>query len=195
MKIRIFLIALCLSFDTWAGVYKCTDADGQTHYQSSPCTEEGKAVQINTKTGSQVDLNALENQKAQATEQKKQQEAQRQAEEQARLDAIAQRKQLAQAQTELTQALIKQNPMQFSAYAIPPYNPDDLPKLAKPFEERLPDIEKFRRMAAQKALATGKCQRVEADELNARSSKEQLVFLINCSSGTAYYYTESELTE
>ena len=37
------------------------------------------------------------------------------------------------------------------------------------YESRLPEIERFRRQAAQKALETGKCQRVEADELNSKS--------------------------
>jgi len=195
MKNLILLFTLCLSFDSWAGVYKCTGADGRTDYQSSPCTENHKAVQINTRTGSKVDLNELENQQVQATEQQKQIEAQKHAEEQARLDVIAERKQRAKAESELTLALIKNNPMQFSAFAIPPYDPDNLPQTLKAYEARLPEIEKFRRLAAQKALAAGKCQRVEADELNAKSTKEQLVFLVNCSSGAAYYFNETELKE
>lgn len=195
IKQPIILIALCLPFNCWAGVYKCTDGDGRTHYQSSPCTEEDKAVQINTKTGTRVDLDALENAQAESAEQKKQLQAQLQAKEQARLDAIARRKQLVSEQHEMTVTVIKQNPTQFSAYAIPPYDSENLPNLVKPFEERLPDIEKFRRLAAQKALATGQCQRVEADELNAKSRMGQLVFLVNCSSGASYYFNESELTE
>ncbi|MGY6277452.1 DUF4124 domain-containing protein [Methylomonas sp. MgM2] len=194
-QLRILLMALWFPFASWAGVYKCIDATGQTHYQSSPCTEEAKALEINTKTGGQVDLGALENQKILAAEQKQQEEAQRKAEEQAKHDAIALRKQLAQEQYALTQAVIKQNPTQFSAYAIPPYDPNGLPKQIKPFEERLPDIEKFRRLAAQKALATGQCKRVEADELNSKSTNEKLVFMINCSSGQTYYYNESDLAE
>ncbi|MCQ8103452.1 DUF4124 domain-containing protein [Methylomonas sp. SURF-2] len=195
MKNLLLLFTLFLPFDGWAGVYKCTDADGRTDYQSSPCTENHKAVQINTRTGSKVDLNELENRQAQTNEQQKQLEMQKQAEEQARLDAIAARKQAAKAESELTLALIKSNPMQFSAFAIPPYDPDNLPAGVRPFEARLPDIEKFRRLAAQKALATGQCQRVEADELNAKSTHEQLVFLVNCSSGAAYYFNEAELKE
>lgn len=195
MKNLLLLFTLFLPFDAWAGVYKCTDADGRTDYQSSPCTENHKAVQINPRTGSKVDLNELENRQVQTNEQQKQLEMQKQAEEQALLDAIAARKQAAKAESELTLALIKSNPMQFSAFAIPPYDPDNLPAGVRPFEARLPDIEKFRRLAAQKALATGQCQRVEADELNAKSTKEQLVFLVNCSSGAAYYFNEAELKE
>ncbi|MDD2737471.1 MAG: DUF4124 domain-containing protein [Methylomonas lenta] len=196
MKNRILLLALCcLSFDSWAGVYKCTDAEGHTDYQSSPCTDQHKAVQINTKTGGKVDLNEQEAAQAHAAEEKNQQQSQQQAEEQARMEAIAQRKQLSRAESELTQAMIKKNPNQFSAYAIPPYDPDKLPKFVSQFEDRLPEIEKLRRIGAQKALATGKCQRVEADELNAKSTKDQLVLLINCSSGASYYFNESELKE
>lgn len=195
MKNITLLLALCFSFNAWAGVYKCTDAEGRTDYQSSPCTENAKAVQINTRTGSKVDLYELKNQQVQADEQKKQQESQQQAEEQARLEAISQRKQLAREESELTLALIKKNPMQFSAFAIPPYDPDKLPQAVKPFEERLPDIERFRRFAAQKALASGNCQRVEADELNVKSKKDMLVILVNCSSGASFYFNETELTK
>lgn len=195
MKNLVFVFALCLSFDSWAGVYKCTDASGHTNYQSSPCAEEKKSVQMNPKTGGSVDITAQEQQKALSAEQQKQQELQKQAEEQARIEEIARRKKLAQAESELTQALIKQNPMQFSAYAIPAYEPDQLPPSVKPFESRLPDIEKFRRLAAQKALATGKCQRVEADELNMRSKQDSLVILVNCSSGASFYFNETELAQ
>lgn len=197
MNIKYYLLlpALCLPHPSWAGVYKCTDADGNSQYQSSPCTEENKAVQINTKTGSQVDLDERRNQQLQQSERQKQLEAERQAEEQARLDAIALRRQLTREQQALTQNWIQQHSSQFSAYAIPTYDPEKLPELVKAFENRLPDIEKLRRLAAQKALATGQCQRVEADELNAKSSQEQLVFLVNCGSGASFYFTESELTE
>lgn len=195
MKKTLLILAACLPHAAWAGVYKCTDAAGHNYYQSSPCTEEHKAVQMNPKTGGSVDLNAKEQLEALAVEQKKQQELQQQATEQAKLEAIAQRKKLAQEQAALTQAMIKQNPKQFSAYAIPTYNPDKLPPLVKQHEERLPDIEKLRRLAAQKALATGQCERVEADELHSKSTKESLVFLVNCSSGASLYYNESDLAQ
>ena len=192
MKHSIFFLALCLTFDAWAGVYKCTDAAGKTFYQSSPCADVSQAAEMNTKTGGSTDLIAEEKKKAQELELKKQQEMQAQGQQQAQLQAIADRKQLAQAESALTQTLIKQNPQQFSAYAIPSYDPEKLPDLVRIYEERLPDIEKFRRLAAQKALASGKCQRVEADELSNKSSKEHLVFMVNCSSGN-FYFNEAEL--
>ena len=195
MKNLFWVLGLCLSFDTWAGVYKCTDATGHTNYQSSPCTTEHKAVQMNTKTGSSVDLNAVERQQAAEAELKKQQTAQQQAEQQAKVDAIAKTKQDARAQSELTQTLIKQNPMQFSAFAIPAYDPEKLPASLKSFESRLPDVEKFRRLAAQKALSHGDCQRIEADEQTAKSKIDQLSFLINCSSGKTFVFNESELNQ
>ncbi|MEI8570994.1 DUF4124 domain-containing protein [Methylomonas sp. LW13] len=195
MKNLFFVFALCLSADSWAGVFKCTDASGHTNYQSSPCTVEHKAVQMNTKTGSSVDLNALERQQAAEAELKKQQSAQEQAEHQAKLDAIAKNKQDARVQSEMTQTLIKQNPMQFSAFAIPPYDPEKLPAQVKPFETRLPDVEKFRRLAAQKALASGECQRIETDELTGKSKPDQLNFLINCSSGKTFLFNEADLVQ
>lgn len=193
MNNLIFIFALCLSLDSWAGVFKCTDATGHTNYQSSPCTEEHKAVQMNTKTGSSVDLNALETQQAAEAELKKQQSLQEQAAQQAKLDAVAKAKQEVKAQSDLTQSLIKANPMQFSAFAIPAYDPEKLPAQVKPFEARLADVEKFRRLAAQKALQSGECQRVEADELTGKSKPDQLNFLINCSSGKTFLFDESDL--
>jgi hypothetical protein len=193
MKNLFFVFALCLYVDSWAGVFKCTDANCHNNYQSSPCTVEHKAVQMNTKTGSSVDLNAVERQQAAEAALKKQQSAEEQAEQQAKLDIIAKNKQDARVQSEMTQTLIKQNPTQFSAFAIPAYDPEKLPAQVKPFETRLPDIEKFRRLAAQKALASGECQRIETDELTAKSKSDQLNFLINCSSGKTFLFNEADL--
>lgn len=194
MKKSVFLFALCLAGNGWAGVYKCTDQDGKTDYRSSPCTESDKAaMQMNTKTGGSVDLDAEEKRQALEAEQRKLQESQQQSAQQAKAEEIVRRKQLAQTEYAATKAVIQKNPTQFSAYAIPVYDPEKLPALVKNFEARLPDIERFRRLAALKALAGGQCQRVEADELNSKSSMENLVVLVNCSSGAALYYNESEL--
>jgi hypothetical protein len=67
--------------------------------------------------------------------------------------------------------------------------------VVKHYETRLPEIEKFRRLAAKKALATGECVRVESDELSAKSSSEQLVFSVDCSSAKTFYFNEKELAE
>lgn len=190
----LILLSLCVSLECAADVYKCTDAQGQTHYQSLPCAESRQAVEMNTKTGGSIDLTAQEKQKAAQTEAQKQQQLQQQAEEQAKLDAIAQRHRLAREESAITQAWIKAHPAQFSAFAIPAYDPEKLPSHVKPFEARLPDIEKFRRLAARKALDSGQCQRVESNEIGAKATLERLVFLINCSSGTSFTYTETELT-
>lgn len=192
MKNLLFFFSLCLSFDSWA-VYKCTDTTGRTNYQASPCAEQNKAMEINPKTGGAVDLNAQAEQQAILSDQKKQQALQKQAEEQAKLDTLNEFKKQVQAEHELTQNLIKQNPQQFSAFAIPIYDPSKLPALVQPFASRLVEIEKFRRLAAQKALDGGQCQRVEADELNVKSKPDLLVILINCSSGASFHFNENEL--
>jgi hypothetical protein len=193
MRRLLFVFALFFSLQSWAGVFKCTDASGHIYYQSTTCMDERKSEQINTKTGSSIDLDAQQQQQALKTEQRKLEESNLQAEEQAKIQLLEDRKKMALAESELTQQMVKQNPLQFSAYAIPSYNPDKLSETVKPFATRIVEIEKFRRLAAQKALASGKCQRVEADELNFKSKPELLVFLVSCSSGASFYFNESEL--
>jgi flagellar biosynthesis GTPase FlhF len=192
MKTIALIAALCLPVVSWAGVYKCTDNTG-THYQSSPCDETSQAREINTKTHSQTDLTA-EEQKAKAqAEQQKQQEAQAASEKQSEQSRIDERNKQAKDEDDKTQALMKQRAKEFSAYAIPAYNPDKLPETVKPLIERLPDIERLRRVAAEKALATGQCERVEDDQLSGKSTATALVFLISCSSAKNFTYTETEL--
>ena len=195
MNIRLLILGACLSSNLWAGVYKCTDATGHHFYQSSPCTEDLGAVQMNPKTGSSRDVTAQEMQDAEQAERKQRQLAEEQAQREAELAAIQQRNQQAKTEYELTQSMIRQNSAQFSAYAIPFYDPEALPAIIKHYESRLVDIERFRRLAAQKALATGQCQRVEADELSPKSTHEALVFMIDCSSGVTFYFEEAELKE
>ncbi len=172
-----------------ASVYKCTDEQGKTAYQATPCAEEKKALKIDFKTGQSVDLAARMKQQQQQVEQKKQQEIERQnaitKETKRQKDAIE--------QSAINQQLIKNNTIQYTAFAIPPYQHDKLPEQVKPFESRLPDIEKFRRLAAQKALATGNCTRVESDQLSIRSKLDNLVFSIDCSSAKNFQFSEAEL--
>ena len=183
---------MCLSFDSWA-VYKCTDATGHTNYQASPCAEQHKTVEINPKTGGTIDLNAQAQAQANLSDQQKQLELQKQAEEQAKLEAFNEFKKQVLAEHELTQSLVKQNPQKFSAFAIPIYEPGKLLGYIQPFTSRLVEIEKFRRLAAQKALASGQCQRVESDELNMQSKPDLLVFLVKCSTGASFHFNETEL--
>ncbi len=189
MKKFVLVVAALFSCSSFAGVFKCTDAAGNTSYQSTPCKEEKQAFEMNIKTGSAVDLTQQRKQEELAEEE----QLRLQQEEQQRLADSERRKKETIAESEITQALIKDNPRQYSAFAIPPYNPDKLPPLVKQFERRLPDVEKFRRLAAQKALASGQCSRVEADELNIKSRIDRLVFQIECSSGKTLYIDEAEL--
>ena len=73
--------------------------------------------------------------------------------------------------TEVFPAALKNNPDKFSAYAIPPYTPGKLSALVKAHQSRLADIERLRRLAAAKALATDNCIRVESVELHSKSSQ------------------------
>jgi len=191
MRITLFILGSLFSACTLAEIYKCTDVGGKTDYQSKPCGPEHKTSQINIKTGNANDDSEQEKQK-QALEQKKQDEK---AEQEQALKKQAQLKQEAMGESAKNQFLIKNNPDKFSAFSIPPYVPDQLPDLVKNYQARLPDIERLRRQAAEKALASGRCTRVEASELHSKSTKKALVFSVSCSSGKDFYFTEQELTK
>lgn len=188
MRITALILASLFSVGAFAEIYKCTDTEGKTDYQSIPCKPEFKTEQINIKTGTADDRESEQ----QALEQKKQDEKSEQELTQRR---EAQLKQDAIDESAKNQFVIKNNPDKFSVFAIPPYALDDLPDLVKNHQNRLPDIERFRRVAAEKALATGACVRVEASILHRKSTKKHLTFSVTCSSGKDFYFTEQELTQ
>ncbi|MCK5189464.1 MAG: DUF4124 domain-containing protein [Methylococcales bacterium] len=178
-----------------AGVFKCTDAQGNTAYQSAPCAEENIAAEIDLQTGGHTDLTAKQKQQQEEKELDLELKKQQEAEKQKQIDLEEKRKKDAAEQGAINQQLIKDNPIQFSVFAIPPYTADELPALVKQFEARLPEIEKFRRLAAQKALATGECIRVEVDELSVKSKADQLVIKVDCSSAKTFRFNEAELVD
>jgi Domain of unknown function (DUF4124) len=193
MKFTLFILGLLFSVQLSAGVYKCTDASGNKIYRSKPCAEGQSKVELNVKTGGSTDLNEKENQQALSQQEQEAKEAQKKLEEQELLQKQTVFKQNALDESAKNQFLIKNNPQKFSAFAIPPYKFDDLTPLVKTYQNRLPDIERMRRLAAEKVLATGQCGRVESVELNQKSAKNALVFLVDCSSAKKFYVSEQEL--
>jgi hypothetical protein len=193
MRFTLLILGCLFSAFAFAGIYKCTDTNGNTEYRASPCQIGRDNVEINIKTGTATNLD--DRNKQQNLEQKDEQvELEKQKLEQEQLvkrqveinlEAIS--------ESSKNQMLIKNNPDKFSAYAIPPYVPEKLPVLVKTYQARLADIERLRRQAAEKALATNQCIRVESDELNSKSTKDELTFLINCSSGKSFYFNERAL--
>lgn len=190
-SVVVMLATSLFSGASFSGVYKCTDDQGNTAYQSSPCAQEKNALEIDIKTGGLTDLSLQLKQKKQEQEEQKQQEA----EEKAKIEREAKRKIDLAEQSKINQQLIKNNPIQYTAFAIPPYTAENLPTLVKQYEERLPEIEKSRRLAAQKALSTGECKRVESADLSVKSKPKQLVFSIDCSSSKTFYFNEAELVK
>ena len=174
-----------------ATVYKCSDEQGKTAYQSSPCVEGKKAVEIHVKTGTTVDLSIKEEE---AAEKIKFQDM-KAAEIQQAIEKETKRKADAIEQGQLNKQLVQDNPVQYTAFAIPPYQVDSLPALVKRYEARLPEIEKSRRLAAKKALASGECLRVESVELSKKSSPKELVYSVSCSSAKTFYFSEKDLVE
>lgn len=188
---RLLLLISFFSAQTSAAIYKCTDPDGNKVYRPTPCEEGYNNTEINLKTGSSINL-----------DEEKKQELLKQKEEEVKLEQqkLAQkqadiRKQEALNESTKNQLYIKNHPTQFSAFAIPPYQSDNLSPLVQQYETRLADIERLRRLAAEKALASEQCIRVESVELNEKSTKELLVFLVDCSSAKSFYYNEQELAK
>ncbi|MGJ0483032.1 MAG: DUF4124 domain-containing protein [Methylomicrobium sp.] len=193
MKLIVILFSSLFSFGATAGVYKCTDETGKTVYKANACSAGQSNVEIDIKTGITRDLDQekreqqLKEDQEQAKLTAQEQEEKKLAEKQAKL------KQDAKDESAKNQFLIKNNPLKYSAFAIPPYDPEQMPSLVKSFAARLPEIERFRRLASEKALATAQCGRVEAVELNNKSTQDALVFLVDCSTGKKYFLTEQEL--
>jgi CHAT domain-containing protein len=193
MRLTLLIVGCFFSAYTSAAIYKCTDANGNTEYRSSPCETGRKNVELNVKTGASTNLDDKENQ--QALEQKEKQAAleKLELEQEALLKKQENTNREAMNESAKNQFLIKNNADKYSAYAIAPYITDKLPDLVKPYQARLPDIERFRRQSAEKALASNQCIRVESVELNSKSTQDALIFLVNCSSGKSFYFSEHEL--
>jgi hypothetical protein len=193
MRFTLLILGSLFSAYASAGVYKCTDANGNTEYRSTPCQTGHGNVEINIKTGASTNLDDKNNQQTLA--QKEQQAAleKQKLEQEQLLKKQANSTREAINESAKNQFLIKNNPDKFSAYAIPPYLPEKLPDLVKIYQARLPEIERLRRQAAEKALVSDQCIRVESVELNSKSTKNALMFLINCSSGKSFYFNEQEL--
>ena len=192
MRLMLFILGCLFSvYAAAAGIYKCTGDDGKTQYRSTSCQTGQGNVEINIKTGAATHLD--DPNKQQALAQKEQQAALEKQEQELKKKADANRD--AMNESAKNQLLIKNNPDKFSAYAIPPYVPGKLSTLVKIHESRLADIERLRRLAAEKALASDRCGRVESVELHSRSTQDALMFLSNCSSGQSFYFREQDLTQ
>lgn len=195
MRFFLLTLGMVVSAQLSAGVYKCVDASGNKIYRSQPCTGDQSKAELNLKTGSAKDLDAIEKQKALSEQEQAAKDAEKIQQEQELIKKKQNLRQSAIDESAKNQFLVKNNPKKFSAFAIPPYNPDDLPPLIKKFEDRLADIERFRRGAAEKTLATGECGRVESVELNQKSTHDSLVILVDCSSSKKFYIAEPELAQ
>lgn len=193
MRFTLLILGSLFSAYASAGIYKCTDVNGNTEYRSTSCQTGHGNVEINVKTGTSTSLDDKNNQQTLA--QKEQQAAleKQKLEQEQLLKKQANINKEAINESAKNQFLIKNSPDKFSAYAIPPYVPEKLPGLVKIYQARLPEIERLRRQAAEKALASYQCNRVESVELNGKSTKDALMFLINCSSGKSFYFNEQEL--
>ncbi len=188
-SVAVMVVMTSFSSSLLAKVYKCPDEYGNTTYQAIACVDNSEAVEINVKTGGETDL-ATEHHKKMAEKKLTKSLALKQ---QKMADLMDNIKKSAARESAANQKIIKNNPVQYSAFAIPPYDSENLSILVKMYEERLPDIERLRRLAAQRALETGECIRVEAANLSDKSDPDQLGFSVDCSSTKSFFYEEAQL--
>lgn len=79
-------------------------------------------------------------------------------------------------------------------YALSPYTADQYPKLFAAFGGRIKDVERLRRIAAEKAAESPTCDRVEIVELSqGRSSLSDLNYFVDCANTTRFRFSEAEL--
>jgi len=195
MKFTLLLLTSLYSAVTSADIYKCTNSAGKKVYSSVSCSDGFARSEINIKSGSSLNLDEQYNQQIKKQKEQEAKLEQEKLEKELLAQTEAQLKQDASKASAENQLLIKNNRNDFSAFAIPPYDPDQLTPLVKKYRHRLPEIEHLRGLAAQKALASGQCIRVEASELHAKSTKDALMFLVDCSSGKQLYFNEQELAK
>ncbi|MFA5921611.1 MAG: DUF4124 domain-containing protein [Methylococcaceae bacterium] len=193
MRFTLLILGSLFSVCASAGIYKCTDVNGNTEYRSTSCHTGHDNVELNVKTGTSTSLDDKNNQQTFAQKENQAALEKQKLEQDQLLKKQANTNREAINESAKNQFLIKNNPDKFSAYAIPPYVPEKLPDLVKAYQSRLPEIERLRRLAAEKALASDQCIRVESVELNGKSTKKALMFLTNCSSGKSFYFKELKL--
>lgn len=77
-------------------------------------------------------------------------------------------------------------------YVLTPYRPG----LFKKFSSRRSEIEKFRRLSAERAIDSGKCDSVEVVELSqVKSTLNDLHFFVDCTNTQRITFSERELKE
>ena len=79
--------------------------------------------------------------------------------------------------------------------ALIPYTKENgFEKTVKKYGPRLKEIEQYRKLAAEKVMASGKCDSVVASDLSTtKSSLKHLSFWVDCNNGTRVYLDENEI--
>ncbi|GAA6153888.1 hypothetical protein NBRC116587_33100 [Pseudoteredinibacter isoporae] len=78
--------------------------------------------------------------------------------------------------------------------AIIPTSADQYPKTVRLYPSRVKEIDKFRKLAAMKAVDSGKCDIAILSELSlTKSTRQRLSFFVDCTNGARFRYWENEL--
>jgi len=83
---------------------------------------------------------------------------------------------------------------QIADYALTPYTRDQYPQAFAKFGKRMNELEKFRRLSAEKAAASPTCDKVELVEVSpSRGHLNDMHFFADCTNGTRFRFSEGEL--
>lgn len=80
-------------------------------------------------------------------------------------------------------------------YAITPYTPSGYPKTFAKYGNRMPELESFRRKAAEKAASNETCDRVELAEISDQGTYSNMQFFVDCANETRFRFSESDLMD
>ena len=78
-------------------------------------------------------------------------------------------------------------------HALQPYDRKNYPRIFSRYGKRIRDVEKFRKLAAKKALESGKCDFVEVAELSDKSPLNNLTYFVDCRNRERIYITENQI--
>lgn len=80
-------------------------------------------------------------------------------------------------------------------YVLSPYTEESYPKTFAKYGNRMPELERFRKLAAEIAATNPECDKVIASEVSDRGTYSDMQFFVDCENMKRYRFSESELAQ
>ena len=85
-------------------------------------------------------------------------------------------------------------PPKIDEYVLTPYTRASWPKTFDKYGDRMPQLERFRRLAAEAAARNSECDKVIASEISDQGTYSSMQFFVDCENMKRFRFSESELT-